>query len=50
MAIPSAGPKLFNLNQDHPIKSFLLKQYLKTQRKLKELEISYQNAIDTCIS
>ena len=57
--MPSASPKLLNLNQEHPSKklvflliflpifadiiknAFLLKQPLKTQKKLKELEIMY---------
>ena len=32
------------------IATFLLKQSLYTQEKLKELEVLYQNALYTCIS
>ena len=42
-----AQPFLLILAQ---LKPYLLKQYLRTQEKLKELEIMQQNSSYTCIS
>ena len=41
---------LVNLQTSSKLQPFLLKQTLKTQKKLKELEIMYKNTISTWIS